>query len=138
LEIAGSFISNGSASSLTVASPTARRARIARRVGLASAANAAHIVLMSCGRTCFEHALSASGLCWRCTDVFDRALGPSFERAVADDPVGCDVDHRAHGTAAEVHRTNVQAIERGVSAGLAESEHQVASEDAARHVAADE
>src|ERR1700736_3829461 len=37
-EIAGSVISNGSASSLTVASPSARRARIARRVELASAA----------------------------------------------------------------------------------------------------
>ena len=38
LEIAGSVISNGSASSLTVAAPSARRARIARRVELASAA----------------------------------------------------------------------------------------------------
>ncbi len=38
-EIAGSVISKGSASSLTVAEPSARRARIARRVELASAAN---------------------------------------------------------------------------------------------------
>src|SRR5437016_5012563 len=37
-EMAGSVISNGSASSLTVAAPSARRARIARRVELASAA----------------------------------------------------------------------------------------------------
>ena len=37
-EIAGSVSSNGSASSFTVASPSARRARIARRVGFASAA----------------------------------------------------------------------------------------------------
>ena len=37
-EMAGSVSSNGSARSLTVASPSARRARIARRVGLASAA----------------------------------------------------------------------------------------------------
>src|SRR2546428_11080686 len=38
LETAGSVISNGSASSVTEASPEARRARIARRVGSASAA----------------------------------------------------------------------------------------------------
>ena len=37
-EIAGSVIANGSASSLTVAAPSASRARIARRVELASAA----------------------------------------------------------------------------------------------------
>src|SRR5579871_4618524 len=40
-EIAGCVISNGSANSLTVASPLARRARIARRVGSANAEKAA-------------------------------------------------------------------------------------------------
>jgi hypothetical protein len=39
LEIAGWLIANGAASSVTVASPDASRARIARRVGSASAAN---------------------------------------------------------------------------------------------------
>ena len=34
LEIAGSVIANGSASSLTLASPLASRAKIARRVGI--------------------------------------------------------------------------------------------------------
>src|SRR4051812_29924690 len=38
-EIAGRLIGNGSASSFTVASPSARRVRIARRVGSARAAN---------------------------------------------------------------------------------------------------
>jgi hypothetical protein len=38
LEMAGSVRSNGSASSLTFASPSASRAKIARRVELASAA----------------------------------------------------------------------------------------------------
>ena len=37
--MAGMLISNGSARSVTVASPVDRRARIARRVGSASAAN---------------------------------------------------------------------------------------------------
>ena len=37
--MAGWLISNGAASSITVASPLASRARIARRVGSASAAN---------------------------------------------------------------------------------------------------
>src|SRR6185437_658599 len=40
-EIAGWVIANGSASSITGASPAARRARIARRVGSASAENVA-------------------------------------------------------------------------------------------------
>src|ERR1700727_169424 len=40
-EIAGCVISNGSANSLTVASPLARRERIARRVGAAKAEKAA-------------------------------------------------------------------------------------------------
>src|SRR3974390_792076 len=40
-EIAGCVISNGSANSLTVASPLARRARSARRVGSAKAEKAA-------------------------------------------------------------------------------------------------
>jgi hypothetical protein len=39
LETAGSVRSNGAASSLTVASPAVRRAKIARRVELANAAN---------------------------------------------------------------------------------------------------
>jgi hypothetical protein len=39
LEIAGKVMSNGSASSPTVASPSARRSRMARRVGSARAAN---------------------------------------------------------------------------------------------------
>ena len=38
--MAGCVIANGAASSITVASPEARRARIARRVGSASAENA--------------------------------------------------------------------------------------------------
>src|SRR5882672_87023 len=41
LEMAGWLIANGSASSVTDASPEARRARIARRVGSARAANVA-------------------------------------------------------------------------------------------------
>jgi len=40
-ELAGCVISKGSASSITVASPLASRARIARRVGSAKAAKAA-------------------------------------------------------------------------------------------------
>lgn len=39
LEIAWTLIGNGAASSLTVASPSARRANISRRVGSAKAAN---------------------------------------------------------------------------------------------------
>ena len=39
--MAGMLMSNGSASSVTVASPYDRRARIARRVGSARAANVA-------------------------------------------------------------------------------------------------
>jgi len=42
-EIASFVIANGSASSITDASPDASRARIARRVGSASAANVASI-----------------------------------------------------------------------------------------------
>jgi hypothetical protein len=38
LEMAGKLMLNGSASSLTVASPSAKRANIARRVGFANAA----------------------------------------------------------------------------------------------------
>jgi hypothetical protein len=41
LEIAGWLMSNGAASSITVAWPDASRARIARLVGSASAANVA-------------------------------------------------------------------------------------------------
>ena len=41
LEIAGRLIANGSASSLTEASPSVSRARIARRVGSARAAKVA-------------------------------------------------------------------------------------------------
>ena len=47
IEIAGWLIANGSASSLTVASPEASRARIARRVGSASAAKVASSVAVA-------------------------------------------------------------------------------------------
>src|SRR3981189_2316619 len=46
--MAGCVTSNGSANSITVASPDARRARIARRVGSASAAKAPSRFGMPC------------------------------------------------------------------------------------------
>src|SRR5207249_10645898 len=96
-EIAGSVISNGSASSLTVASPSARRARIARRVELARAAK------VSLGRSSSIAIVTARPALSRAANLPIRKVQPSaraVKRGLAE---------RVRAAKAEVNRAELAA-----------------------------